>query len=131
MEYKNQTLPPQKWLISKTLRLNKTHLKKASSLSVRIGYPRKLRASELDPIFPNHRYGCVIQTGKKITLHVVRGIDAMAALTHALLACELFLHQCSGSAILIKSGGEAFDAEVDNVFLGVVGRRYIREINSE
>jgi hypothetical protein len=80
----------------------------------------------MNAAFPNHKYGCTIQTGKALTRHVVYGRDPLSALAHAILALEKFLSVISSDYELYELDGKPFEPSTDLVMFGMMGKRYMK-----
>ncbi len=115
---------PGEWLVTKRLRVKREKSARASPLFIGLGFPRKLKKNEKNALFPDHNYGCYVQTGRAFTKHAVLERDALSALAHAMLAVELFLRVVSEENVISDKYGQPFDPEIDLVFLGTIGRRY-------
>lgn len=114
------------WLISKRFRVQRPDSKRRTSLFIGLGFPQKFKAREFDALGAGYQYGCLVQTGRSVTKHVVYGRDRFAALAHAVLAIEHFLRSVSEESAIYDLRGGRFDADVDLVVLGIIGHQYLK-----
>jgi hypothetical protein len=122
---------PTAWLAERSYLVKRKGSAQVQRVLVALTKPRKLGKGENGLASMSHSYGCVVQTGKVFTRHIVPGRDELEAMCHAILSIERFLISLAKVADVTDDNGKSFCVEEDGLFFGPIGAEYLKAHKTE